>query len=198
LVVYEAPSWDQIYEMCLDLASTIRASGFKPDIIIGIARGGWIPARLLSDLLDNPNVANIKVEFYVDIQKTRDEPVITQDVQVSVEGKRVLVVDDVADTGKSLTLVKKHLMELGASDVKIACLYYKPWSILKPDFYVRKTEAWIIFPHEIKEAATKIWAKVKGRGGRLDDVEKILVEAGVKPAIARKIVKEFIGYDNPS
>ncbi|MBS7618965.1 phosphoribosyltransferase, partial [Candidatus Bathyarchaeota archaeon] len=101
-MTYEAPSWDEIYEMCLDLASMIKASGFKPDLIVGIARGGWIPARLLSDFLNNPNITSIKVEFYLDIGKTKDEPTITQDIQVPVNEKKVLLVDDVADTGKSL------------------------------------------------------------------------------------------------
>ncbi|MEM1570455.1 MAG: phosphoribosyltransferase [Candidatus Bathyarchaeia archaeon] len=192
MVAYEAPSWDEIYEMCIDLASMIKASGFKPDLIVGIARGGWVPARLLSDFLDNPNITSIKVEFYLDIGKTRDEPSITQDIQVSVAGRKVLLVDDVADTGKSLMLVKNHLKDMGASETRIACLYFKPWSIVKPDYYVRETEAWIIFPHEIRESATKIWLKVKAEGGSLRDVKRILVEAGVKRKIVNRIVKEFL------
>lgn len=192
MVVYEAPSWDEIYEMCLDLASMIKTSGFEPDIIVGIARGGWIPARLLSDFLDNPNITSIKVEFYLDIGKTKDEPSITQDIQVPVANKKVLLVDDVADTGKSLMLVKKHLKDMGASEIKIACLYFKPWSIVKPDYYVRETEAWIIFPHEIRESAAKIWLKVKAEGGSLKDVKRILVDAGVKRKIVNRIMREFL------
>jgi hypoxanthine phosphoribosyltransferase len=192
LVTYEAPSWDEIYEMCLDLASMIKASGFKPDLIVGIARGGWVPARLLSDFLDNPNITSIKVEFYLDIGKTKDEPTITQDIQVSVSGKKILLVDDVADTGKSLMLVKNHLKNMGALETRIACLYFKPWSIVKPDYYVRETEAWIIFPHEIRESAAKIWSKVNAEGGNLKDVKKILIEAGVKRKIVSRIVRDFL------
>jgi hypoxanthine phosphoribosyltransferase len=192
LVVYEAPSWDEIYEMCLDLASMIKASGFEPDLIVGIARGGWVPARLLSDFLDNPNITSIKVEFYLDIGKTKNEPTITQDIQVSVNGKKILLVDDVADTGKSLMLVKNHLKNMGASEIRIACIYFKPWSIVKPDYYVRETEAWIIFPHEIRESAAKIWLKVKAEGGNLKDVKKILVGAGVKSKIVNRIIRDFL------
>ncbi len=191
-MTYEAPSWDEIYEMCLDLASMIKASSFKPDLIVGIARGGWIPARLLSDFLDNPNITSIKVEFYLDIGKTKDEPTITQDIQVPVNEKKVLLVDDVADTGKSLMLVKNHLENMGALETRIACLYFKPWSIVKPNYYVRETEAWIIFPHEIRESAAKIWLKVKAEGGSLRDVKRILVEAGVKRKIVNRIVREFL------
>ena len=192
MVVYEAPSWDEIYEMCLDLASMIKSSGFEPDLIVGIARGGWVPARLLSDFLDNPNITSIKVEFYLDIGKTKNEPTITQDIQVSVNGKRVLLVDDVADTGKSLMLVKNHLKNMGASEIRIACIYFKPWSIVKPDYYVRETEAWIIFPHEIRESAAKIWSRVKAEGGSLKDVKRILVEAGVKSKVVNRIIRDFL------
>jgi hypoxanthine phosphoribosyltransferase len=170
----------------------IKASGFEPDLIVGIARGGWVPARLLSDFLDNPNITSIKVEFYLDIGKTKNEPTITQDIQVSVNGKKILLVDDVADTGKSLMLVKNHLKNMGASEIRIACIYFKPWSIVKPDYYVRETEAWIIFPHEIRESAAKIWLKVKAEGGNLKDVKKILVEAGVKSKIVNRIIRDFL------
>ncbi|MBS7617822.1 phosphoribosyltransferase, partial [Candidatus Bathyarchaeota archaeon] len=112
--------------------------------------------------------------------------------QVPVNEKKVLLVDDVADTGKSLMLVKNHIKDMGALETRIACLYFKPWSIVKPDYYVRETEAWIIFPHEIRESATKIWLRIKAEGGSFRDVKRILVEAGVKRKIVNRIVKEFL------
>ncbi|MCK4440101.1 hypothetical protein KAU85_03865, partial [Candidatus Bathyarchaeota archaeon] len=54
---FEIPTWKQIYNMLLNLAEKIRKNGFKPDIIVGVSRGGWPPARVLSDLLGNPNLA---------------------------------------------------------------------------------------------------------------------------------------------
>ncbi|HID17592.1 TPA: phosphoribosyltransferase, partial [Candidatus Bathyarchaeota archaeon] len=107
--------------MCIKLADKIKGR-FSPDVIVGIARGGWIPARILSDLLENPNVASVRVEFYVDVGKTAETPRITQGVSVPLEGKKVLVVDDVADTGKSLRAVLRYLEELGAKEVKAATL----------------------------------------------------------------------------
>jgi len=76
----------------------------------------------MSDLLENPELANVKAEFYLSVAETKGEPVITQPVSVSVKGKKVLVVDDVADTCKSLALVRKHLKEQGATQVKIATI----------------------------------------------------------------------------
>jgi len=99
---YEAPGWDAIYQMLLDLAQQIRKDQYKPEIIVGVSRGGWPPARVMSDLLQNPNLANLKVEFYRDIGVRNKKPRITQPVTMEVVGKRVLVVDDVSDTGHSL------------------------------------------------------------------------------------------------
>jgi hypoxanthine phosphoribosyltransferase len=190
---FEAPSWDYLYELCLELAEMIERSGFKPDLIVGIARGGWIPARLLSDFLSNPNIASIKVEFYVGIGETMNEPVVTQDIPVDVRNLKVLVVDDVADTGKSLKLVKEKLESMGAREVKVATIYYKPWSIFKPDFYVKTTDAWIIFPHEVKEAIEILYKKFKIEGRSVEDLRKLLIQAGLKPLIVDKLLRWISG-----
>ena len=123
---FEAPSWNQIYDMLLDLADTIRKDGFKPDMIVGVSRGGWPPARVLSDLLSNPNLANVRVEFYLGVGETKSEPALTQPISVAVAGKRVLIVDEVADTGKTLKLVKEHIIEQGAVEARTATVYCKP------------------------------------------------------------------------
>ena len=123
---HEVPSWDYIYELCVKLADQIKRSGYKPDILIAISRGGWIPGRILSDLLDNSDIATIKVEHYIDIYKTMEEPQITQPVPIDVRNKKILLIDDIADSGKSLRLVRDHLLKQGASEVKICALYRKP------------------------------------------------------------------------
>jgi hypoxanthine phosphoribosyltransferase len=81
---------------------------------------------VLSDLLDNPNVANVRAEFYLRVAETKGEPTLIQSASVPVAGKKVLMVDEVADTGKSLQLTKRHILERGAAQVKIAIVYYKP------------------------------------------------------------------------
>ncbi len=172
----------------LNLASQITKAGFKPDVIVGVARGGWPPARIMSDLLENPELANVKAEFYMSVAETKGEPIITQPVSVSVKGKRVLVVDDVADTGKSLRLVRLHLKEQGATDVKIATIYYKPWSIVTPDWYERKTSHWIIFPWERKETVRNVVEKFKGKGKTIQEAKETLIRYGLD----RKLVERFL------
>jgi hypoxanthine phosphoribosyltransferase len=156
---FDVPTWNQVYDMLLSLADKIRKEGFKPEVIVGVSRGGWPPARILSDLLGNPNLANVKAEFYLGVAETKGEPSLTQPVSVKVAGKKVLIVDEVADTGKSLKLVRQHIAEQGAAELRIATIYLKPWSIVKPDYYEKETRHWIVFPWEIKETIRKIFLR---------------------------------------
>lgn len=189
---FEVPTWNLVYKMLLNLAEKIRKDGFKPDVIVGVSRGGWPPARVLSDLLDNPNIANVRAEFYLGVAETKGEPVLTQPVSVDVAGKRVLVVDEIADTGKSLKAVKEHLMASGAVDVKIATVYYKPWSIVKPDYYERETRRWVVFPWETKETVNKIVKKCKETGKPIEGEVAKLIAAGAPKRLVKKFLKEAL------
>ena len=190
---FEIPSWHQIYELLLNLASTVRKSGFEPEIIVGVSRGGSPPARVISDLLENPNVASVAAEFYVGVAETKGKPVITQPVSVSVKGKKVLVVDDVADTGESLRLVRSHLEEQGATEVKTATIYYKPWSVIIPDYYKKETRSWIIFPWERKETVRKIVEKCKRQGNSIDTAKEKLVSSGLERKLVERFIQEIFG-----
>jgi len=185
---FEIPTWEKIYELLLNLAHKIRKANFKPEIIVGISRGGWPPARIMSDLLELPEMANVKAEFYLGPAKTKGDPVLTQPVSMPVKGKRVLVVDDVADTGKSLALVKTHLKEEGATEMKIATIYYKPWSIVVPDWFERKTSRWIIFPWERKETVKSVIKQFREQGKSIEEAKEKLVSSGLD----RKLIERFL------
>ena len=184
---FVAPSWDKIYEMLLDLALRIRRSGFKPDLIVGVSRGGWAPGRILSDLLENTHTANIKIEFYVGLGKTAHKPVITQPISEDISKKHVLVVDDVADTGESLKVALDHVLEKGAGEVKTTTVYYKPHSTFKPDFFADTTSNWIIFPWERLEATRLLVEEAKARGRNLDSVRAVLRKCGIERKTAESL-----------
>lgn len=188
---FEIPTWEVIYELLLNLAKQIKKAQFKSDIILGVASGGWLPARILSDLLENPEIANVKAEFYQGVAETKGEPIITQPVSVSVEGKRILVVDDVADTGKTLGLVRDHLKERGATEIKMATMYYKPWSTITPDWFEKKTSFWIIFPWERKESVKRILENCKKHGKTLENAKEILIKYGLESKFVNKFAKEI-------
>jgi hypothetical protein len=177
---YLAPGWDQIYEMLIELALQIKHSSFKADLIVGVSRGGWAPGRVLSDLLENAHTANIKVEFYVGLGKTTRKPMITQPISEDISGKKVLVVDDVSDTGESLKVAVDHVLEKGVSEAKTVTIYFKPHSSFKPDFFASMTADWIIFPWERLEATRLLIKEAKARGNELESVRKILERCGLE------------------
>ncbi len=184
---FEAPSWDEIYELLLSLAKRIRETGHLPEVIVGVSRGGWPPARVMSDLLENQNLANMKVVFYKDIGVRNRAPVITQPVTSEVTGKRVLVVDDVADSGLSLREVSKHLKRKGARDIKVCTIYLKPKSVFTPDFYARKTTKWVIFPWERLETLRLISRRLaKGNNGTSGLVRE-LRNSGLTPRLIKQL-----------
>ena len=184
------PTWEQVYDMLLTLAGTIRRDRFKPDVILGVSRGGWPPARVLSDLLENPELANVKTEFYIGVAETMRKPKITQPVSISVRDRRVLVVDEIADSGKSLQLIKQHLRKNGAAEIKVATIYYKPWSIVTPDYYVRKSSAWVVFPWERKETVRKLLEQCRCKGKDLTEVTEKLIKQGMSRELTERFVRE--------
>lgn len=189
---FDIPTWEQIYTLLLNLSDQIKRAKFRPDVIVGVSRGGWPPARILSDLLENPELANVKAEFYLGVAKTKGEPVITQPVSVSVHGKKILIVDDVADTGKSLRLVRSHLKEQSAADVKIATIYYKPWSVVTPDWFERETSHWIIFPWERKETVRNVVKRFKGEGKTVEEAKETLIHHGLDRKLVERFLKEIL------
>ncbi|MBY8999828.1 MAG: phosphoribosyltransferase [Candidatus Heimdallarchaeota archaeon] len=148
---YEIVSWDQSYQMTFYLFEKMIEENYFPEIIVGIARGGWIPARLLADFYGNRRTANIKIEFYDNTSRATENPIITQEISENVEGKAILIVDDVADSGKSLEAAIEHIKSKKPKEIKSATLYYKKHSIIKPNYFIKETQAWIVYPWEYGE-----------------------------------------------
>ncbi len=186
---FEVPTWNKIYAMLLSQAEKIRQSGFKPDIIIAITRGGWVPARVLSDLLGISDLVTVRVEFYLGVAETKNGPVLTQGVSAIVTDKKALIVDDVADTGKSLQLAREHVLQQGATEARIATVYTKPWSAIKPDYYETETRCWVVFPWEPKETIGKFIEKHGDRNTIEVETAK-LVKAGLSKQLAERFLKE--------
>jgi len=186
----EILSWNQIYSFILDLANVIQNSGFVPDLIVGVSRGGWIPARIFSDLLGNTNLDSVATKFYVGINETKQEPKITQEMYGSVEGKKILLVDDLVDSGKSLNLVISYLKNKGASEVKTVTLYHKPGSIIIPNYFIKETVAWIVFPWDHKENVRNLFNKFKTFGNSVDTIKEKLIRFGFNKKIINQICEE--------
>ncbi|BDB98856.1 MAG: phosphoribosyltransferase [Saccharolobus sp.] len=146
MVEYYVPSWEEIEDAIFYIGESLVKNNYIPDVIIAILTGGMIPAKLLSDLLDIKVIRYIDIKFYRSVGKTESKPVIRSVYTDSLEGKKVLIVDDVADTGETLEAVSNVITMFSPLKVMTATLYLKPWSKRIPDFYYKQIDKWIIFP----------------------------------------------------
>jgi hypoxanthine phosphoribosyltransferase len=145
--VQERMSWDELGLGARDLAGQIVADGYQPDLILGIARGGLLVAGALSYALGVKNTFTMNVEFYTGIDERLPVPMLLPPVPplVDLHDSRMLIADDVADTGQTLALVKGFCAgQVG--EVRVAVLYEKPRSIVDCEYVWRRTDRWVVFP----------------------------------------------------
>jgi len=143
----ERMTWAELGTGTRELAAQVAADGYEPDLIIGIARGGLLIAGALSYAIDVKNVFTMNVEFYTGVDERLPVPMLLPPVPdlVDLHHEKVLVADDVADTGETLRLVKDFLAGK-VGEVRAAVLYEKPRSTVSCEYVWRRTDRWIDFP----------------------------------------------------
>lgn len=173
-------SWDEVFKLTYQLALQIRKSGYQPSLIIAIARGGYVPARLLCDYLDVYQLSSIRVEHYTAGAQKSEQARLTMALGEDLRDHKVLLVDDVDDTGDTIELACEHLTSLNPVQLKVAVLHHKISSPRVPD-YCASTQhewRWITYPWAMVE-------DVKGFIARLDPPALSLQE------IHRRLAEEF-------
>lgn len=148
-ISYLPVSWKEYHSLSQKIAAAILAHDKPFDVIIAIGRGGLTFGHLLSDLLRIP-ISSITIQSYTDI-KEQGEVHITDGLSHEITGKRVLLVDDIADTGTTLKRAISYLREFKPGVIKTATLFYKPHAMLRPDYFARQTTRWILQPFEMTE-----------------------------------------------
>ena len=143
----ELMSWDDLGKGARELAEAVAADGYHPDMVLGIARGGLLVAGALGYALGVKNTFTMNVEFYTGIDERLEMPMILPPVPdlVDLERERVLIADDVADTGLTLKLVMDFCAGK-VGEVRCAVLYEKPRSVVSCEYVWRRTDRWIDFP----------------------------------------------------
>ena len=143
----EELSWELFGTAARQLAAHVVADGFAPDLILGIARGGLFVAGALGYALNVKNLHVMNVEYYTGVNERLPVPVMLPPVPSTVDlsGARVLIADDVADTGATLQLVRDFCAE-HVAEARCAVVYQKPMSTVACEYVWRRTERWIVFP----------------------------------------------------
>ncbi|MFE7572737.1 phosphoribosyltransferase [Streptomyces sp. NPDC057539] len=134
-----------------ELAQTIADDGYEPDVVLSIARGGVFVAGGLAYALDCKNIHLVNVEFYTGVGTTLAMPVMLAPVPnvIDFSNKKVLIADDVADTGKTLKLVYDFCID-HVAEVRSAVVYEKTQSLVKCEYVWKRTDDWINFPWSVE------------------------------------------------
>src|SRR3954454_20472701 len=140
-------TWDELGSGARELAEAVHADGYVPDMVLAIARGGLLVAGALGYALDVKNTYTMNVEFYTGIDERLEVPMILPPVPdlIDLAEVKLLIVDDVADTGLTLALVKDFCAGKVA-ETRVAVLYQKPRSVVSCEYVWRETDRWINFP----------------------------------------------------
>jgi len=173
----EVMDWELFYRLSKTVAKKIRDSNYTPDLIIGLARGGWVLARVLCDLLGVKDLLSLKVEHWGITGTPDGKAKLKYPFQIDLTGKRILVVDDITDTGESMMLAVEHVRTMNPSDVRTATLRHINGSKFTPDYFGDEiTWRWVIFPWNYVEDMCNILPRVINKCKNLREIKEVLKE----------------------
>lgn len=159
-------TWDYIYSLCRDVSRQVTAAEFEPDIIVALARGGWFAGRCLCDFLGLDDLASLKMEHYVGTAQKSGEPQVRYPMpEGSVEGKDVLIIDDIADTGGSIRRASEYVTDRNPGEVRTGTLQLLGTSEFEPDFVGEQLEewAWVVYPWNFIEDMIELISGIMDR-----------------------------------
>jgi len=171
-------TWNDVVRWVKDVAQKVRESGYKPEVIVALARGGWIPGRLMCDLLLVKDLYSLKTEHW-GITATRDGKArVVHDVPVSLKGKRILIMDDITDTGQSLNLAFEYVKRHVPAEIKTAAMLHITHSKFVPDYYSEEVPAedwtWFIFPWNYYEDMRNLTTQILKEGEKtLEEIKEL-------------------------
>eukprot|EP00276_Gloeochaete_wittrockiana_P006698 CAMPEP_0184656170 /NCGR_PEP_ID=MMETSP0308-20130426/15874_1 /TAXON_ID=38269 /ORGANISM="Gloeochaete witrockiana, Strain SAG 46.84" /LENGTH=179 /DNA_ID=CAMNT_0027093157 /DNA_START=130 /DNA_END=669 /DNA_ORIENTATION=- len=152
------PSWQYIVTLIGVLIQKIKERFPIPlneafDAVLVISRGGMVAGCLFTEAVSIRNVLTTSVKFYAQ-EKTGGQLLVPEILNWpspgTLENKRVLIIDDVWETGHTLVAVRKKVQETGASEVYVATLHFKPQSNsypgIGPDFFAEEISGWVTYP----------------------------------------------------
>ena len=161
----ELISWRRVYQLSHKIACQVTGSGFQPDKIVAIGRGGYIPARILCDFLDIYDLSAIRVEHYKKGIQRKAVARIVDPLCAGVSGQRLLVVDDVSDTGDTFQVAVEHICKFNPQEIKTAVLHHKIVAGFVPDYFAQRVIKWrwLIYPWAMMEDLSAFIRQMENR-----------------------------------
>ena len=159
---YEYVSWNRFYRLCGVLYQRINDSGYAPDLVVAIARGGYPVARVIADFLGIMDLVSLKIEHYHGPDKLR-RAVVRYPLPAAVDGRRVLLVDDVGDSGDTFATALSEIGRHGSpAELRTAMLHHKQTSSHVPDYRAQHVVKWrwITYPWAVVEDVTVLAARM--------------------------------------
>ncbi|MEM0199400.1 MAG: phosphoribosyltransferase [Desulfurococcaceae archaeon] len=142
-------TWEEIVDWSMHLAEIIRNDGYIPDIVVAVARGGFVPARLICDFLGVENLLSLQSQHWTEAAKMEEKAILRFPYKVNADELKVLVVDDIVDTGETLKLARDYIRDnWNPRDVRTAALQWiSPVAKFKPDYYYIEVKEWTWFQY---------------------------------------------------
>ncbi len=158
----ELVSWEDMYEYGRILSGKIREDHWRPDAVVAIARGGYVPARALCDFLMVDRLYSVQVHHWGNTgQKVLPKAKLWHALSADLKGKNVLVVDDLGDTGQSFEVALGEVKKHKPKSVKTAALFVLENCQFTPDYFVsRKPWKWMVFPWNFSEDVSNLVAGI--------------------------------------
>ncbi len=171
----ELLDWELFDRLAKTLANSIINDGYKPDFMVGLARGGWVLSRVLCDYLGIKDLVSLKVEHWGVTATPDGKAQIKYPFDIDLTGRDVLVVDDITDTGESMMIAVKYVQSKNPDQIKTAALRHIKGSKFTPDYYGDVIDwRWVVFPWNYVEDMCNIIPKVSENTNSLDEIKQRL------------------------
>ncbi len=189
------PSWEELHEDIKEIVKKIKIDNYQPDIVIALSRGGFVPARVICDLMIIKDLVSVKVDHWGITAAKDGKAHLRYPISADLSGKKALIVDDITDTGESMKISKEFVKTLNPKEIRTAAIYHIKTSKFVPDYYSKQIDwIWVVWPWNYFEDMVNIVPKVLDENsGRSVKEIKGYLKGSFKIDLSEQEVQEIMG-----